>query len=94
MDYYEEARWFFDAPGARVTWYNEVVQELLVKPRLPRFGVMQRTCTSLGGQTSKSNACDGIVSTRMAQNNTIALFSDIGVRLETTCSSVSGSVSP
>jgi hypothetical protein len=45
MDLFQEARWFFDETD-RVTWYQEVVRKLLVKPRLPRFGIMQTSCPS------------------------------------------------
>jgi hypothetical protein len=43
MDLFQEARWFFDETD-RVTWYQDVVRKLLVKPRLPRFGIMQTNC--------------------------------------------------
>jgi hypothetical protein len=45
MDLFQEGRWFFDETD-RVTWYQEVVRKKLVKPRIPRFGIMQTSCPS------------------------------------------------
>jgi hypothetical protein len=45
MDLFQEARWFFDETD-RVTWCQEVVRKLMIKPRLKRFGIMQTSCPS------------------------------------------------
>lgn len=57
MDWFQEAGWYFEE-NDRVTWYNSVIRDLLVKPRLPRFGIMNQVCSSAGGDLSQSNACD------------------------------------
>ena len=43
MDLFQEARWFFDDTD-KITWYNEVIRKLLLKPRIPRFGIMVNNC--------------------------------------------------
>jgi hypothetical protein len=43
MDLFQEGRWFFDETD-RVTWYQDIIRKVLVKPRLPRFGIMQTSC--------------------------------------------------
>jgi hypothetical protein len=46
MDYFQEARWEFDE-NKRLTWYEKVVREKIVKPRIPRYGIMRsETCSS------------------------------------------------
>lgn len=50
MDLFQEARWFFDETS-KVTWYNKVVYDAIIRPRIPRFGVMTRSCTSFGNET-------------------------------------------
>lgn len=89
MDLYYEARWYFEEED-RVTWYEKVVQDLLVAPRLPRFGVLQAICSSVGGPTSVSDACDNTLFLRTSPEyavsqgypadyaSPISLFSDIG----------------
>jgi hypothetical protein len=81
MDLFQEARWFFDETS-KITWYNEVLQNLLVKPRIPRFGVMTESCAS-----PASDVCDFIVALRTNPTlvgqpaetaNPLLLFSDIG----------------
>ena len=88
MDLYQEARWFFNEVD-RVTWYDDIIRKILVKPRVPRFGVMQNSCSSVGA-TSVSGACDHILALRQSpayavQNgfpadyaNPLSLFADIG----------------
>ena len=39
MDYFREAEWFFDEED-RVTYYKKVYQDLVVAPRLERFGAL------------------------------------------------------
>lgn len=89
MDLYQEARWYFEE-NDRVTWYDSPIRTSLIKPRLPRFGIMQGVCSSGGGSTSVSNACDLTLALRQDPNvavangfpptyaNPLALFSDIG----------------
>ena len=46
MDYFQEARWEFDEKN-RLTWYEKVVREQIVQPRIPRYGMMRsETCAS------------------------------------------------
>ena len=44
MDLYQEAGWTFTEMD-RVEYYRNGIQELLIKPRLPRFGIMRSDCT-------------------------------------------------
>jgi len=85
MDLFQEANWFMDFTGAqsynndtvpaenqdlyRRTWYKDLIQEKLVQPRIPRFGVMTTVCA---GQ------CLSVLGFRIAQDNRFALFADIG----------------
>jgi hypothetical protein len=39
IDYFQEAGWFFDEVD-RISWYENVYQELVVAPRLGRFGAL------------------------------------------------------
>jgi len=43
MDFFKEARWFFDE-NDKVTWRNDVIRQSIVKPILPRFGIMSQYC--------------------------------------------------
>ena len=43
MDLFQEARWFFEE-NDRVTWRNEIIRKSLVKPIIPRFGIMTQYC--------------------------------------------------
>lgn len=46
MDYFQEARWEFDEK-TRLNWYEKVVREKIVQPRIPRYGIMRsETCSS------------------------------------------------
>jgi len=88
LDLYQEAQWYFEE-NDRVTWYD-VNRKFLVKPRLPRFGIMQGVCSSAGGNTSQSDVCDHQLALRQnatyavengfpaSYANPFALFSDIG----------------
>lgn len=44
MDLFVEARWTF-SEFERVAYYQSGIQDLLVKPRLLRFGIMRKQCT-------------------------------------------------
>lgn len=64
MDLFEEARYYFEEDD-RVTFYQEIVRMQLVKPRVPRFGIMTQVCTtSTGSSESSSGACDYTVALR------------------------------
>ena len=67
MDYFQEARWFFNEDN-RVTWHSEVVRKNLVKPIIPRFGIMSQYCTT---------ECGPLIFQRTLEDNTIGLMSDI-----------------
>lgn len=62
MDLFEEARFYFEE-NDRVTFYQEIVRTQLVKPRVPRFGIMTQVCTSSSSESS-SGACDYTVALR------------------------------
>jgi hypothetical protein len=66
MDMFEEARWTFSTFD-RVAWYRSVVQDLLIGPLLPRFGILANDCP---------RQCIGLLLLRL--RNPIALFADIG----------------
>jgi hypothetical protein len=76
VDFFQEARWFFDE-NARATWYNEIVRKLVIRPRLDRFGILNSVCSNLT-TASDHNECNDIIVLRMSQGNPLALFSDIG----------------
>jgi hypothetical protein len=87
MDLFQESRWYFTEQD-RVTWYNDVIRKLLVKPRVPRFGIMTQICST--GAQSQSSACDRTVALRtnaeyaVSQGfpadyaNPLLLLSDVG----------------
>lgn len=77
MDYFQEARWFFHEED-RVTWYNQVARKLLVAPRIPRYGIMINECSSLIQPTGTTDDCNDIILKRMATNDQLLLFADIG----------------
>ena len=70
MDLFQESRWYFTEKH-RVTWYNDVIRKLLVKPRVPRFGIMTQVCSSSGGPLSQSDDCDHTIALRT--NKTYAM---------------------
>eukprot|EP00978_Attheya_sp_CCMP212_P025628 scaffold82799_cov44-Attheya_sp.AAC.2 len=72
MDYFQEARWFFDETD-KLTFYSSVIQEQLVKPRIKRFGTMTQTCMSTGA-TSVGDFCDDLYNTRVEAGETLLLF--------------------
>jgi len=43
LDYFQEAGWFFEE-NDRVTWRNSVIRKSIVKPIIPRFGIMSQYC--------------------------------------------------
>lgn len=88
MDLFQEARWYF-TEEERVTWYTEVIRKLLIKPRVPRFGILTQICTS-GSPLSQSSDCDRTVALRTNETfaveegfsadyaNPLLLLSDVG----------------
>lgn len=83
LDFFEEARWSY-TESHRVTWYNELVQKLLVKPLVSRFGIMNsKSCSNITGQ-SEFNECDDTIRARTdimylpeLSKNPLLLLSDI-----------------
>ena len=59
----------------RRTWYKDVIRAKLIKPLMPRFGVLTSLCTG-------PDHCAALLSYRMTPNssgyNPLALFADIG----------------
>lgn len=89
MDLFQEARWFFDETD-KVTWHQKIVQEGLVQPLLPRFGIMTNVCSTLqGSATAQSDVCNVKLLLRLSPDfaesqglprsyaNPLALFADI-----------------
>ena len=77
MDLYREARWSF-SDKQRVLFYESFIQDMLLAPRLPRFGIMRSVCTE---------ACSFEIAYRMnpktvgypqAEANLLALLKDVG----------------
>lgn len=79
MDFFQEARWFFDEDD-RVTWYREVARKIVVAPRVPRYGIMTQSCSTLfsSGTASPRTDCNGLISQRLVGGEPLLLFSDIG----------------
>mmetsp|Transcript_36671 Transcript_36671/g.88913 ORF Transcript_36671/g.88913 Transcript_36671/m.88913 type:complete len:357 (-) Transcript_36671:830-1900(-) len=80
MDFFQEAKWFFDEDD-RVTWYREVARKIVVAPRVPRYGIMTSSCSTLLGASSSSvprTECNSIIAKRLLAGEPLALFSDIG----------------
>ena len=89
MDVFQEANWFMNYTGPdsfaegpipapkqdlyRRTWYNDIIQPLLVQPRIPRFGVMTTDCQA---------QCASVLGFRLSPASPgfapFSLFSDIG----------------
>ena len=55
MDLFEEARWTFSEEERADGFYQGIVQDLLIAPRLPRFGALRSSCTK---------ACDFVITYR------------------------------
>ena len=68
MDLYEEARWTFQLFD-KVAWYQAIVLDTLVAPRVPRFGALTTTCAL---------QCQEVVGYRFITGNPLALFADVG----------------
>lgn len=75
MDYFQEARWFIEEKD-RVTFYQDLARKLLVNPRVPRFGIMQDSCTVLTG--GRRSECTQLLVKRTFEGDSLALFADIG----------------
>mmetsp|Transcript_5416 Transcript_5416/g.7833 ORF Transcript_5416/g.7833 Transcript_5416/m.7833 type:complete len:1444 (-) Transcript_5416:63-4394(-) len=91
LDFFQEAQWSF-TESRRVTWYNELVQKLLIKPLLGRFGIMNSFCSS-ASSNSQSVACDDVIASRTNKDflpgllkNPLLLLSDIrGMEMNDEC---------
>lgn len=68
MDLFQESRWTFTVPD-KVAWYRGIVQDVLVAPRLLRFGGLTTSC---------AEPCAEVVGYRFATGNPLALFADVG----------------
>lgn len=68
MDLFLEARWTFETLD-RVAWYRGIVQDVLIAPRLARFGGLTTTC---------AEPCAEVVKYRFSSGNPLALFADVG----------------
>lgn len=68
MDLYKEAQWTFTTID-KVAWYRGIVQDVLIAPRITRFGALTTTC---------AEPCAEVVGYRFATNNALALFADVG----------------
>jgi len=78
MDYFQEARWFFDDVD-RNTWYEEIIEKLVIRPRIPRFGAMSNApCGDLSDGNLTNNPCDQLLATRFQADEALTLFADIG----------------
>eukprot|EP00525_Craspedostauros_australis_P007632 CAMPEP_0198134658 /NCGR_PEP_ID=MMETSP1442-20131203/60188_1 /TAXON_ID= /ORGANISM="Craspedostauros australis, Strain CCMP3328" /LENGTH=1556 /DNA_ID=CAMNT_0043795805 /DNA_START=403 /DNA_END=5073 /DNA_ORIENTATION=+ len=89
IDFFQEARWFFREVD-RVTWYEDVVRKVILKPRLERFGILQGVCSNVVNTASTRTDCNHVLLLRSSpayavQNgypasyaNPLNLFGDIG----------------
>jgi hypothetical protein len=78
MDFFREARWFFHEDD-KVSWYQEVAKKIVVAPRIPRYGILTTECSNnLASSTSNRTECNTLVADRMATDNPLILFADIG----------------
>lgn len=68
MDLYKEAQWTFKLED-KIAWYRGIVQEILMKPRLTRFGQMTTTCQA---------QCAEVLGYRIMTGTTFSLFADVG----------------
>ena len=68
MDLFKEARWYF-SEAQRLKWYKEGIRDLLLKPRLPRFGIMAKQC---------GRECIRVLFLRQSQSKPLELFADLG----------------
>jgi hypothetical protein len=77
MDMYKEARWTFSEKN-RVDWYETVVEGLLVKPRLPRFGILSTDCAGDCFRLLIIRNSPEFLGLPAESANPMALFADIG----------------
>ena len=77
MDWFQEASWFFELDD-RLTWYQHVVRDLIIAPRIPRFGILQTVCSNLTIPFTDRTDCDSVIAKRMIEGNPMMLFADIG----------------
>lgn len=99
LDFFQEARWYF-TENHRVTWYNELVRKLLVKPLVGRYGIMDSYCNNITVSalsqpdvSSLPNDCNDAIRTRTDKTflpelskNPLLLLSDIrGMEMNDKC---------
>jgi hypothetical protein len=80
MDLFQESRWFFEEVD-KVTWHQDLIHDTLIKPRIPRFGIMQTSCQTecaivMGLRMNETFAVEQGFSPAYA--NPLSLFADIG----------------
>jgi hypothetical protein len=88
MDYFQESRWDFTEID-RVTWYQQIVRKVILKPRLERIGILQNVCSTLTGKSNRTE-CDHTIMLRNSEEYAVSngfppeyaqalgLFADIG----------------
>ena len=64
----------------RASWYNDLVQPLVVAPRIPRFASLLESCVQTNSATPPGleASCFGVFAYRSATDNVLALANDIG----------------
>jgi len=69
MDLFQEARWYF-TDDARAVWYTSGIQDTLIAPRIPRFGILTQMCQV---------ECGSLLLQRgLVEKNPLMLFADLG----------------
>ena len=74
MDFFKEARWYFDSKDEiyRRLYYNEILQQNLINPLVPRFGTVSTSC---------NEDCSALLDYRTNVNSTgynpVALIADL-----------------
>lgn len=69
MDLYKEARWYMTETD-RLTWYEKGIQANVIKPRIPRFGIMQNDCAT-------ATQCGPLLQQRISSGEALLLFGDL-----------------
>ena len=76
MDLFQEARWTFTAPD-RVQYY-QTIQDLLIAPRLPRFGILRSACAEACAFVLSYRTDPQAIGYPAAVANPLALLADVG----------------
>lgn len=69
MDLYKESRWYMTETD-RLTWYEKGIQANVIKPRIPRFGIMQNDCATI-------TQCGPLLQQRISSGDALLLFGDL-----------------